>query len=232
MSQRDFSTREAYGPERIDGLEVSYPPEIRDLLRPQLRQQRHQLESRAKRLVWADERAALARSAAEGRVGIRRPDGEERSTGGVVLEKDEGDGRGPVVGWVDTEYRATRTEVRRNSYLQERRTRIHGGTKFAAVTIGRAHKERQTNDDKCIFVPGHGLVWVTLQEVVSTGDEAVSGAFARAGLTDRTYAAAKRRLDRIEAALTWVEESMRDQGLNPEIAPYVTSGASRQNEAA
>lgn len=230
MPLQRFSANEAYGPERL--LAVSYPMEVRALLRPQLREQRRLAEARAKRLVWADERATMARSLAMGRMSVRRPDGEERGTRGIVVRKDEGDGTGMIVGWVEVEYRSTKTITRTNRFDQRSRTKVHGGTKFASVTIGRAHETPTSKGDVCVAVPGHGLMYVTPEETVSTGDNDVKAAFEGTGLTDEAYAGARRKLDRIDGALALIGQSMRDPGLNPEIALYLGSGVGSAAQSA
>lgn len=220
MPRKTLSTSEAYGPERLP-IEVPYPVELSGMLKGLLRKQRQRTEARAKRLIWADERAAQARSHAAGTSGARRPTGEERSTRGIVLEKPEADGQDILIGWVDAAYRNTRTEVRVDVYERRRKRTVHGGTKFASITIGHAHAERRSKQDVSVAVPGHGLLWATIGEVVSTRSEYVQRAFAGGRLTDKVYAAAKQGLDRLDGALDLLNESMRDPGLNPEIANYL-----------
>lgn len=214
-----IGTREAYGPDRIPGLEVSYPQDVRGKLLSELRGLRRQAETRALRLIWADERAAQRLGVVMGR-SAGRPNGEERGTRGIILEKDEG--KGIIVGWVDASYRTTRTEVTRDRLLYERRRKIPGGVRFAQVTIGRAHTERQTGDDLVVSVPGLGrLMFVTPEEVLSTAGKEVAGALSTARLTDVKYTNARQTLDRLRVALDCIGDAMGEPGLNPQIAEYL-----------
>ena len=204
----------------LERLAVPYPPEVGLALRGVLRRARAGVEAKAKRLVWSDERAAMARSQAAGMSGIRRPDGEERCTRGVVVGKDEGDGGGLVVAWVDTEYYSTKRGI------GKRKVTVYGGTKHVTVTVGRAYEGprrpgKAGKGDKAVALPGRGLLWVKPEEVISSADKVVTGALAGGQLEDRSFFEALRHLDRLNEAVTLLDASMHDAGLNPEIAQYL-----------
>jgi hypothetical protein len=219
--------RRAYGAPTIEGMDVQYDdPELRRLLRVLLRRDRGRHEGRAKKLVWASERAVLDFSHDNGLTETRRPNGHARSTLGVVLLKQGGDDGGSddlIVGWIDTQYAHTRQPKRFGPKRPRSVRKKHPEEEFtpvlqqATVVIGRAHTEERDGDVQ-VSVFGRGMMWVTPDEVVSTIGDPVKNALGGGGLTDKSFFEAKRELDRVGYALEAIEEAMRDGGLNPELA--------------